>query len=539
MRDCAREWAIWMTGQKSVTGTDGERNFPSVLLERIAARPSLADAECWLIPVPGDPLERSCAAVLVRGEGLRTVLLTGHFDTVTCNDYGDLADLATEPEPLMAALAARLADPRTPAEARAKADFASGSFLPGRGLLDMKAGLAAGLAALEAFAAAPSRSGNLLLVAVPDEEVNSVGARALAQATAEIMRERGLDIAATINLDAIADDGDGSKGRAIALGSVGKLLLTALVVGQPSHACYPFNGLNAAALAATLATAVEWSPELADAVPGQAGMPPTLLSLKDGKTGYDVTTPASVFAIWNALTLTRGSDDLFAAFRKIAGQALGELAGKLAERRRAVTGEEMCAPAIPILTASELLAKALARQGGEQRIADAAVKAANAGFSLPEQCRIITEAAFAASGLAGPAVVLGFGSLPYPAVHLSDGAAAKRLLASATAAARSAERRGSGAIRVEPFFQGISDMSFLGEASTDAVPLIAANTPAWETGVRWAGVVAGIPTVNIGPWGRDYHTPLERLYTPYAFDHLPLIVFETARHVLSDDDPPA
>ncbi len=211
----------------------------------------------------------------------------------------------------------------------------------------------------------------------------------------EIERTRGLAVTGVINLDAIADDGDGSKGRAIALGSVGKLLLTALVVGQPSHACYPFNGLNAAALAAALATAVEWSPELADAVPGQAGMPPTLLSLKDGKTGYDVTTPASVFAIWNALTLTRGSDDLFAAFRKIAGQALGELAGKLAERRRAVTGEEMCAPAIPILTASELLAKALARQGGEQRIADAAVKAANAGFSLPEQCRIITEAAFA------------------------------------------------------------------------------------------------------------------------------------------------
>jgi arginine utilization protein RocB len=75
-------------------------------------------------------------------------------------------------------------------------------------------------------------------------------------------------------------------------------------------------------------------------------------------------------------------------------------------------------------------------------------------------------------------------------------------------------------------------MSFLGQADTADVALIAANTPAWDTGVRWIGEVCGVPTVNIGPWGRDYHTPLERIHTPYAFEALPLILNDVSRRLL-------
>jgi arginine utilization protein RocB len=32
---------------------------------------------------------------------------------------------------------------------------------------------------------------------------------------------------------------------------------------------------------------------------------------------------------------------------------------------------------------------------------------------------------------------------------------------------------------------------------------------------------AGLPCINIGPWGRDYHHRLERLHAPYAFETLP------------------
>ncbi|TGV15037.1 M20/M25/M40 family metallo-hydrolase [Mesorhizobium sp. M8A.F.Ca.ET.173.01.1.1] len=148
---------------------------------------------------------------------------------------------------LTPALGKSLADGGTAAAQRARADFASGEFLAGRGLLDMKAGLAAGLAVCTQFAESANPPGNIFFLAVPDEENNSAGARKAAQALPFIARERDLDLAAAINLDAIADDGDGSKGRIIALGTVGKLLPTAYVIGIPAHSGFPLNGLNAAA----------------------------------------------------------------------------------------------------------------------------------------------------------------------------------------------------------------------------------------------------------------------------------------------------
>ncbi len=109
-----RDWALWLTQQPSVTGSEGERILPVRLRERIDSIPALARAATWLIPVSDDPLGRSCLAVLVRGKGDEAVLLTGHFDTVSTDDYGSLAHLATGPLPLRDALLEQLADAATP-----------------------------------------------------------------------------------------------------------------------------------------------------------------------------------------------------------------------------------------------------------------------------------------------------------------------------------------------------------------------------------------------------------------------------------------
>ena len=521
LADCARDWALWLTRQRSVTGTPGERALGEALCRRMAETPALraAGAVAMHLPVEGDRLGRACAAVLVKGQGAPALLLTGHYDTVPCDDYGDLAHLATDPEALAPALLARLrAKATSPAELRARADLESGAFLPGRGLLDMKAGLAAGLAAMEAFAADPARRGNLLFIAVPDEEVNSVGARDLARVLPLIERDHDIRVAAAINLDAIADDADGSGARVAALGSVGKLLLTAFVVGQSTHASYPFAGFNAAALAGALAAGVEWSPALADPAGGAQAMPPTLLSLKDGKAHYDVTTPASAFAIWNALSYGAPAQETFARFQSCVRAAADGFAAALARRRG---GAAAC---IDVIDAADLLAPlcdtaafdALARQVAAE------------GLDLPEQSRRLTQWAFARSGRAGPAIVVGLGSLPYPAVKLGDAGGGGRLRRAIAAACAGAPDE----IAEIPYFPGISDMSFIGAADLGHVGFMAAQTPAWRHGVGWQGKACGLPCVNIGPWGRDYHTPLERLQVAYAFDVLPKVLLDAARGFL-------
>jgi arginine utilization protein RocB len=521
----ARDWAIWLTRQPSVTGTQGEQALPAALAARLASLPRWQGCEIWTIPAQADPLQRECLAVLARGQGDETLLLTGHFDTVSVDDYGDLKTLATDPERLAPALLARLATPANEAEALARDDLAKGLFLPGRGLLDMKAGLAAALAGMEAYLAMTERRGNLLFVAVPDEEVTSVGARALAGALGTIAADKGLTMVGAINLDCIGDIADGTAGRAVALGSVGKLLATALVVGVPTHASHPCQGLNAAALAGELARRIEWAPELADSHGAEAGIPPTLLSLKDAKRHYDVTTPDMAFATWNILTLRRGAGEVLAILEALVGEAIADFRAALAARRQGAPEADV--PGVPVIHASALLDEARAIAGAEAELSALASSLAAERVSLPDQNERLSIAAWRLTGRRGPAVIIGFGSLPYPSVLVSGDAMSRRL-SDAIDVARAASAGAGVTVGVTSFFPGISDMSFIGEADTAGVALTAANTPAWTTGVRWNGQVGGVPTVNIGPWGRDYHTPLERVETSYAFGTLPRLLLDVA-----------
>lgn len=537
----ARDWATTLTLQQSVTGTPGEAAFGPWLAERLRSDPVFDGAEIWTIPVAeGDP--RQCMAMLMRGSGRGTVILTGHYDTVSIDDYGDLRPVATDPKRLLDGLRQRLAKRAdTPAALRAKADFSTQDFLPGRGLLDMKAGLAAGLAASAAFFEAVAKTGNVLFLAVPDEENNSAGARRAAQELPRIAGERDLDFVAAINLDAIADDGDGSQGRIIALGTVGKVLPTACVVGIPAHSGFPLNGVNAATLAAAIAARVEWASELTDAQASLPGTPPSLLSMRDGKSGYDVTTPATAFVTFNVLNYRRTTADVLERFdrlcREAASSHLDQLRQRIAQSGHAGAANAL-GTAIPIHRYEQVEAEAVRVNPGSRGELQATGGAlAAGGLSLPEQCLVMTEQAWRLSQLPGPAVVTGFGSIPYLPTNLSDSPAAARLRAIALEIAATAEARYGVAIGCTDYFAGISDMSFLGEADEGEIDVVARNTPMWRAGVRWPDKngVGNIPTINAGPWGRDYHTPLERLHVGYAFEVLPHLIGDLVEALLGSD----
>ncbi len=535
MKDLCRAIAIALTERPSVTGTPDEAAFGPWLAGYLRDLGCFGDTpEIWCFPVtPGDA--RQCVAMLIRRSGRAAVLLTGHYDTVTTADYGDLQPLAIRPLELAAALARRVAGAASgTAEARARDDLASGTYLPGRGLLDMKAGLAAGLAAMAGFAADPEATGNLLFLAVPDEENASAGARSAAAALAGIARDRGLDLRLAINLDAIADDGDGSAGRIMALGSVGKVLPTAFVVGVPVHSGFPLRGVNAAVLAGAIAARLEWAPELTDGSAHDPGTPVSLLSLRDGKAGYDVTTPGTAFATWSVLNTRRAPSAVLDLVARLVREAVDTCLADLADRAGRSGQPFPAPPEVPILRYSQLLAQTLAADSGLAARLDADARARQrAGQSLPDICHALTAAVWQASGRAGPAVVLGLGSMPYLAVELADPALRSRM-AGFTASA--AQRYGI-TLQTADFFAGISDMSFFREAATGFAG-IAEETPAWRGCIGLNDhSLARVPTVNLGPWGRDYHTPLERIETTYGFDTLPALLGDLCRTCLQDEEP--
>jgi arginine utilization protein RocB len=525
--------ALDLVARGSVTGTLDEVSFGPWLAGYLDELGCFGDT-ANILTFPAAPDDgRLVVAMLVRGGGQRTVVLTGHYDTVTIQDYGQLMGLACQPAALREALLVRLQGDSTATALRAYADLQSGAFLPGRGLLDMKGGLAAGLAAIASIVSAGSFDGNLLFIAVPDEESNSAGARAAAACLGSIAADHQLAIAAAINLDAIADDGDGTAGRVLALGTVGKVLPTAFVVGRPVHSGYALRGVNAAVLAAAIAARLEWVPELTDDSAGVPGTAASLLSFKDGKAGYDVTTPGTAFLFWNVINLRRDPvqvlDVVEQLVREATADCLAQLAGRAAASRNAADALGM-ATTVEVVRYSALLAEVLAR---DSSIADARKReaAASAGKDLPERCRLMTALLWERSGRAGPAVVLGLGSIPYLATVVED----VRLFAVFDEFLSEARFRHGVEVRAEPYFAGISDMSFFGQADDTAFAALAADTPVWDAAVGLKpGALAQVPTINLGPWGRDYHTPLERIHVDYGFRVLPALIRDLAQRILAD-----
>jgi arginine utilization protein RocB len=528
----ARELTMTLVGWPSVTGSADEAAFAGRLADFVAQWPYFLKhpEDLVLAPVPRGAHPRQSLLALVRGNGARTVALAGHFDVVPIDDYGDLSALAGEPQALREGLLRRLrAEGGSPL---ALADLESGEFLPGRGLLDMKSGLAAGLAVLEQFASQETREGNLLLLATPDEEDRSAGMRAVAAMLPDFLREQELDLALAVNLDAICDDADGATGRVIAMGCLGKLLISAFVVGKEAHACYPFAGVNAAYLAAELACEFEAAPELSERTGSELAAPPAALGLKDSKTAYNVTTAGRAWMFWNVLQHRRSAADVFAISETLARRAVARAAARIRERAEAVGAAATGAWSdVRVIRYADLAAAARARTPGFDAAfaRQAEAWAADGTLDWPTLSGRLTEWVWTAAGSPGPLIVLGVASMPYPAINWPDEAT---LLADIIDRARAAIAAETGvSIGTQAYFPAIADMSFLGPVDAAALDLVAANMPVWETGVG-ALETPGAPIVNIGPWGRDYHHWLERLNVDYAFRVLPRLVQRVARDVL-------
>lgn len=548
--DRTRSLTLALVQQPSVTDTPGERDFAPFLRDLLAKHPYFQahPHDLWLERTQGDPRERYNLFALVRGSGARTVVLAGHYDVVSTANYTELEPWACDPEALLPRLREWLAaNARSESDRKALEDLSGGEFLPGRGVLDMKSGIAAGLAVLLEHAEDPGRVGNLLLVATPDEENSSHGMRSAAARLRELA-EGGLELVAALNLDATNDAGDGTLGRAAYLGSVGKLLPSVLVIGRETHAAYPLDGLGAAYLAAAITYRLEAHPDLADEAEGEVAPPPVCLQHLDLKTHYDVTTPGRAWCVYNQLSARRSPLEVLELWRRLVQEAVE---GALEEwsRRQRVLLERAAAlghplPAGPgwqvgVYTFAEVLqaAREHSGEGVVERLAALRDELFAQGGATPTQIsRRLCEWAWDHSGLTGPAVVLAFGSLHYPIAALEPADPAHRLLRRVVEeeAGRMARETGLG-FSVRPFFTGISDLSFLASAdSAEGVAAMQANTPAF--GPVWRFDFAGalrLPAVNIGPWGRDFHQFTERLHAPYAFEHLPELLWRVSRRLLA------
>jgi arginine utilization protein RocB len=539
----ALELSVKLTNWQSVTGSDGEAAFAERLRVLLSEIPYFQDnPDCLFVRESHGHPARANLFALIRGSSSRTVILAGHFDTVSVTNYGSLAPLATQPDALRDALIQELEGKSelNDTEARTLADLRNGDFLPGRGLLDMKSGLAAGIVVLERIAAIGEPPGNILFCATPDEENRSRGMISLRNGLPEIARKFGLDIVGAINLDSTADETDGRDGRAVYLGSVGKFSPFAFVVGRPTHAGYAYQGISAHLIGAEIIRAIEFNDRMTDEAFGERSPAPVCLEARDVRQGYEVTTPAHVFLSFNWLTHKRSSVELLENFGDVVKEALRiALSTQFENGTRYYAGQGKQPPLSPkgnVLTYAELLDLVRAR-GGPRAIAALAEKESQLS-TVDDQLAISRElvaAAVAEAGVEGPTVVIGFSSLHYPMVHVDQvGKQGHEFYSRVAIAAKTIEARHTTSISVKQFFAGISDMSFLGHRPDPANAIVVAdNTPAVALSDRPLEGILSFPVVNIGPWGRDYHQKWERVHVPYTFGVLPDLIHESVQEVLN------
>ncbi|MFD2368762.1 M20/M25/M40 family metallo-hydrolase [Brevibacillus sp. GCM10020057] len=504
----------------SVTGSAAEKELPGYVVEQLRTLPYF---QAHPDRVRANPTEdgRHFVTALAKKEGVRdTVILVSHFDVVDVEDYGTWRTHAFDPQTLTPLFQQNAAD--MPAEV--KSDLHSGNWLFGRGTMDMKCGLTLHMSMIER-ACAGEFDGNLLLLTVPDEEVNSVGMRAAVPALLALAEEYDLHYKAVLNSEPMFTRFPGDQNKYLYTGSIGKVLPGFLCYGKETHVGEPFAGLNGNFMASQLTCELELNTSFCEIVEGEASPPPTNLLQKDLKKEYSVQIPHRAVTLFNLFLLEKRMEDVV--------QPLLAAAERVAERIRQTYVRHVSqfvanAPFTPrdlsirVMTYEQLHMYAV-RTYGEERLnrLQAEVVANRCGKDDRDlTIELVDQLAILCKELS-PMIVLFFAPPFYPAVSSRQHQAIQR-----TVAEMEAYAQGQHQVTLvhQHYFGGISDLSYVGlqYPAASMQPLVA-NMPMWDRGysIPLHELEAfDVPVMNLGPIGRDAHQWTERLDVDYAFGTL-------------------
>jgi arginine utilization protein RocB len=528
----------------SETGTQGEKECEAFLMETLRKMPYFKrnPDNCGTFPVKDDARGRAVCWGLAKGGGTETVILLHHYDIVGVEDFKNLKNLAFSPELLRTELMKIAAE----LQPEAQEDLRSGEYLFGRGTADMKAGGSIQLALLRKYSDLEAWNGNLLLLALPDEENLSAGMRSAVDFLAELKEKHGLHYVCAFNSE--PHQRKTPERTLLSEGSVGKMLAFVYVRGSLAHCGKVFEGLNPLSVLSEMAVRTELSPRFSDSVQGESSPPPTWLYLRDRKDHYDVSMPLSAAGCVSILTLDSDPLKVLELLSETARQSFETVIDRMNERYRSFcAGMGREAERLPwnpsITTYSTLLAEAdrthgsVFRDACREKVKEVQSRIDSGSADLIESSFQLVEFVYNYINDLSPKVVLGFVPPYYP--NVANGllpnlpAGIKGL--SETLSAYSEKNFGSVCDR-ESYYTGISDLSYvafrnsgeIGEELRKNMPLYGNAYSIPLTAIE----SLSMPCMNIGPWGKDFHKLTERVYKPDLFDRTPKLLAKAIDIVL-------
>ncbi|NBI63369.1 M20/M25/M40 family metallo-hydrolase [Clostridiales bacterium] len=531
---------------ESFTGTAGERASERFLMKHLSQIPYFADHPEYYgtYSIEGDPFGRAVCYAMVKGEGANTVVLLHHQDVVGVEDFKRLRPYAFSPDQLGEALLT-IKD-SLPHDARA--DLEGGKFLFGRGTADMKGGGAIQLSLLERYSRLKRLKGNILLVAVPDEENLSAGMRAGVKLLADLKERHGLNYRLMIN-----SEPHGRKDPALGTfseGSIGKIMPFVYVRGYLSHISKNFEGFNPLNLMSEIVRNTEWNMDFFDSVKQESAPLPTWLYLKDGKTHYDVSMPLSVSGCFSVMTLKQSPALVMEKVEQICRDSFENVLADMEHKNRhfaEMAGRE--AGKLPwnvkVVNFAQLRSQAQQTHGRrfqeayEKKIADLAKQLNKGSMNMIESNFALVEFLFDYVDDLAPQVVYGlippyysnvsnlyFQDLEPEIAHLSK-----------TLDAFTWETYQQH-YEAEHFFTGISDLSYTSiQDGTGTLETLRTFMPllgtCYQIPLEEIQRIS-MPCMNIGPWGKDLHKLTERVSKEDLYEQTPRIINKAISVVLKE-----
>ncbi|CAM3303872.1 M20/M25/M40 family metallo-hydrolase [Brevibacillus invocatus] len=504
----------------SVTGSTAEKLLPTYLIEQLNTLPYFQRNPGHVRAMPTDD-GRHFVTALVKKEGARdTVILISHFDVVDVEDYGSWKTHAFDPEQLTSLFQAQQQE----LPSAVQRDMETGNWLFGRGTMDMKCGLALHMSMVEK-ACAGEFDGNILLLTVPDEEVNSVGMRAAVPVLLELAQEFDLHYKTVLNSEPMFPRFPGDQNKYIYTGSIGKVLPGFLCYGKETHVGEPFAGLNGNLMASQLTCELELNTAFCEIVDGEATAPPTNLIQKDLKKEYSVQIPHRAVTLFNLFLLEKKMEDVVESLLEAATNAAEKIKQAYAKQADLFAQNSPFTPrplSIQVMTYEALHAYAL-RTHGEEKVEQilGSVLAERGRMDDRDMTIELVDQLAALCKELSPMIILFFAPPFYPAVSSRQHPVTQRTVAEMEAYAQAHHQI---ALIRQSYFGGISDLSYAGlqYPASSMQPLIH-NMPMWDKGYSipmQALEAFDVPVLNLGPVGRDAHQWTERLDVDYAFGTL-------------------
>jgi arginine utilization protein RocB len=530
-----------------------------------------------------DPYQRQVAWALVKGQGSKTAVLIHHFDVVEIEDFKRHKAYAFSPDTLEKSLGE---DPDALSE-EALDDLNSGRWIFGRGTADMKGGGAVQMALIEAFAHlahtrdpnssqspneardpnssqspnnardpnAPNSSsfqGNLLLLAVPDEENLSAGMRAAAPLLQTLRLTHALEYVLMINSEPHQRK-DPTRGM-LSGGSIGKILPFVYVRGILAHAGKSAEGFNPVQILSEIVGRTEMNPDLGDTKPevGEMSPPPTWLMARDSKVTYDVSMPLTAFGCLSVQPLSSPPDRITNDLLNTAREAAAEVAQRVnraADLFHATTHRppRKVTWRPGVMTFSDLLQQCQTRYGEPFRHHyQAALKRANQDLAEGKASNAsatwtLLDAIFDFTGSDQPMVITGLIPPYYPSVSYLDRPEYTQQIQQLSASLNelTLDRFGQR-YDLEAYFTGISDLSYAALNTEDISRLeaaVATQMPLYGDfyAIPFREIAENaMPCINIGPWGKDFHKISERILREDLLIRTPAMILKALELVLKE-----